>query len=232
MPGLFVLPEGIINEGSAAMFALAAVGALATGCGGGSEAAAPATPTTPTAPATPTATTTATAAPPQTTTTAPTTTTAAAPSRNSRGSLVKRVGEEAGTTDANHTPVLNFTVTSIRTGKTCKPTESDAGKPDNGTFLFVMMDVTTSPTYDPSANSGFFSPFAWQTIGADGVTQSKLTTPQVYGCAESRNGGLPDQLAPGSKYQGTVVLDTSSPTGTLVLRPPSAQGRLGWEWSY
>ncbi len=202
-------------------------GVVLTGCGGGSEVAAPPPTTTPKATTAPPQTTTTTP-----TTTTPTTTTAAAPSRNSRGSLVKRVGEEAGTTDANHTPVLNFTVTSIRTGKTCKPTESDAGKPDNGTFLFVTMDVTTSPTYDPSGNSGFFSPFAWQTIGADGVTQSKLATPQVYGCAESRNGGLPDQLAPGSKYQGTVVLDTSSPGGTLVLRPPSMQGGGGWEWSY
>jgi hypothetical protein len=70
----------------------------------------------------------------------------------------------------------------------------------------------------------------WSAIGPDGVTQPDVGSSAAYSCVDPDKTGLPLQLAPASKYRGSVVLDVADVTGTLVFTLPT--GGPGWEWQY
>lgn len=125
------------------------------------------------------------------------------------------------------TKVLDYTLTSIVTARTCTTSGLNFGTPDNGTFLFVAVEATTTADHVPSpVGVNFLKPGYWATIGPDGLTQAELATTEVYGCAATS--GVLGKFAPGSKYQGN-----GCPGFELFERDPSAAAigarRLGME---
>ncbi|GAA4685668.1 hypothetical protein GCM10023215_21150 [Pseudonocardia yuanmonensis] len=62
------------------------------------------------------------------------------------------------------------------------------------------------------------------------MTQPRAESPASFSCL-NQNEQLPNTFAPGSKYRGAVVLDVSSPNGTLIYNPGFSRVG-GWEWVY
>lgn len=173
--------------------------------------------------------------------TAPAATTAASPTpsapeagseygpseKSSRGNLIKKIGQLAGTTSsATNVVTSRFAVTDITMDVEC--TSGFQRAPKNGHYLGIHLNVETTPelAQDPFPSLSF-TPFDWQAYDADG---KRLNDPQgnAYSCMDQGQ-LLPSQIGPGQSVSGWIVLDVASPTGAVVL---TMGGPTGWEWSY
>lgn len=146
-----------------------------------------------------------------------------------RGNRIKALGENAGLCADMQcsSDVLTFAVDSIAVDAQC--TERFAQPPTNGHLIVVALRVSTSPELKPQDAAGLFNPYAFSVVGPDGVTETGLVTSSTYGClAEGQR--MPDSLAPGSQYRGTIVLDSKSASGVVQLRAGGQTG--GWEWKF
>lgn len=151
------------------------------------------------------------------------------PERNERGNLVKVLGEEAGTTTLDGKPLLTFSVDEIIPNVQC--TEDYSYGSENGNITAVHMRVSTEPGLDPD-DLGYFTISAhdFKFIGSDGLTFSDVATGSTYGCLDQSVMFPSDQLSPGSKYSGVIVLDLPEDHGTIIYSPTMVD--VGWEWSY
>ncbi|MFC4950107.1 hypothetical protein [Pseudonocardia sp. GCM10023141] len=144
-----------------------------------------------------------------------------------RKNLVKKVGETADWGIGNNNISVKFVVDKITVDPKC--TSQFAGKPQNGHL--VQMDVRVETTPDMPTNTGYsINPYSFSAIGPDGVTEPSVVSGVSFSCL-APNTHLPAQFAPASKYRGSLVLDVSSPTGTLIFSP-SFSGAGGWEWAF
>jgi hypothetical protein len=154
------------------------------------------------------------------------------PPRSPRGNLIKAFGEEAGycsaTTECNPSNVeVTFAIDSVTVNPKCDT--GFAHPPENGTLLAVALRVATATTLPPDLYTSF-SAFDFQIIGQDGLTVSNLATAATYSCLNPSETFTSGQLRPGQKYAGTILLDSPSPTGTLIYAP--ANSSIGWEWQF
>lgn len=170
----------------------------------------------------------ASVAPPPTVT-ATSTTKKATSSLSPRGLIPKTVGQVAAIGDDAANPDLSFTVDAITVDGKC--TSQFAENPENGHFVVLSMTVKTSVTM---AKSLFFvvSPADFAIVGADGVTETNLTTAGSFGCLSDREQFPSQQFAAGSQYVGKVVLDSKNTHGILEFRPPMLIDNSGWEWTF
>jgi len=149
-----------------------------------------------------------------------------------RGAVAKDLGDPAGVCadEACAHDALIFTVDKIQVDPTC--TEPYAEPPENGHYIAVSMSIETTTDFtDDLSFMVDFSPFSFDIVGPDGVTEPGDPGMGVYMCLRS-SGFLPlEGLAPASRYVGVVVLDSRHTKGTLVLRMPG-DPTGGWEWTF
>ncbi|WP_442545197.1 hypothetical protein ACSBOX_05845 [Arthrobacter sp. KN11-1C] len=153
---------------------------------------------------------------------------------NSHGNAVKKVGELAGaggTTFANDS--LKFKVTSI------EPISCDAPYSTRpaGTALAVAIEVETTPNFKGgvtmNSESGLTSFMAayWKGYASNGTRMNKVDTPAVQSCVADQSRLLPDTIGRGEKVAGIVILEVTTPTGTIAY-DGAGMTSGGWEWDY
>ena len=148
--------------------------------------------------------------------------------KNSRGNLVKAIGQLAGTSSLTSNVVTSrFAVTDLVLDPTCDSGFSET--PANGHYLGIHLNVESTPEL---AEEEFpwvsFTQYGWQAYDADG---KRLNDPvgNAWTCLDSSQ-QLPAQIGPGQSVSGWIVLDVASPTGAVVLA--MGESPVGWEWVY
>lgn len=145
-----------------------------------------------------------------------------------RGNRIKQLGEIAGYGPTDQDIVVTFAIDQITVDAKC--TSQFAQKPENGRFIKVDLRAETKPTM-PTDRGYSINPFDFTTIGADGITEQSLTTGPAFTCIDP-SAQFPAAISPGSKYRGSIILDTKNTSGVLVYRPGFDLGGSGWEWKY
>jgi hypothetical protein len=150
---------------------------------------------------------------------------------SSRGNYPTKVGETARlcVDDPCTSSALEFIVHKIEVNPKC--TEPFAPPPDNGHYIALSMTIIT--TDELTEEMGFlvdFSPFSFQVVGPDGVTETSDPGYGVYGCLKGSNFLPIGSLSPSSRYEGVVLLDSKYDKGVIVLRMPADP--TGWEWTF
>lgn len=148
---------------------------------------------------------------------------------NSRGNLVKELGQLAGTTGMvdDDLTTSRFAVTDIVLDPECTSGFSDA--PQNGHYLGIHLNIETTPELADEAFPWVsFSSYDWQAYDAEG---KRLNDPNgnAWSCFDSTQ-TLPVQIGPGQSVSGWIVLDVAAPTGSVVLAMGGSP--TGWEWAY
>ena len=146
---------------------------------------------------------------------------------STRGNVVKQPGEIAGFGPTQDNIVVTFAIDKITVDAKC--TSSYAQKPENGHFVKLDVRAETKPTM-PTDRGYSINPFEFSTVGPDGITEQSLTTGSSFTCLDQSE-QFPSTISPGSKYRGSLILDTKNTSGVLVYRPNFMLGG-GWEWNY
>lgn len=145
-----------------------------------------------------------------------------------RGNVVTPIGEPGGLGDPT---AVSWTVTKIAVDGPC-PDDSSA-TPQNGHFVIVSLDVSTSPAYRVGDLVTNFTPGgAWTVVGPDNRVQIDPGTAASAACAAPP---AHFELEPDAKHQFTLAFDTKDQTGVVQFRPTTWQGHAvenGWEWTY
>ncbi|SFU11246.1 hypothetical protein [Arthrobacter sp. ov118] len=159
---------------------------------------------------------------------------ATGPATNSRGNIPKKIGELAaagGTSLADAS--LKFKVTSI------EPITCDAPYSEKpvGTALAVAIEVETSADFEggltvngaPGLTS--FDAHYWKGYASNGTRMNKIDTISAQSCLADQSRLLPSSLGKGEKATGIVVLEVTTPTGSIAY---DGAGMVsgGWEWGY
>jgi hypothetical protein len=119
---------------------------------------------------------------------------------------------------------LTYSVTSIEVDGHCP---DRAYNPiEHGHLLVVGLDVQTASGYRSDFND-VLSPYkgGWSIVGADGITETGITSAAAYGCADAQ---IPRSFAANQHYVYKVAFDTRNTTGTLHYRVGSADN----SWRY
>ncbi|WP_129587253.1 hypothetical protein [Arthrobacter alpinus] len=147
-----------------------------------------------------------------------------------RGELIKKVGQESswGYDDTGIT--LHFKVTSIA------PIECDmSGAKPSGTALAVGLEIATDANFfGPLEVNGVdgqisFGSYYWRGYEPDGTRMNSVDSSAANNCLQDRGRLIPDYFGTGEKLKGLVILDVTTPTGTIVFNPA---GGDGWAWKY
>ena len=170
-------------------------------------------------------------APAQTST--PTPTTAATVAKTSRGNVQKKIGEVAMAGKSAADATMKFKVTSI------EPITCDAPyvTPPAGTALAVAIEVETTPEFEGGLNVNgapgltSFDAHYWKGYAANGTRMNKIDTAAAQNCLADQGRLLPSSLGKGEKASGVVILEVTSPTGTVAYDGAGAVNN-GWEWAY
>lgn len=157
------------------------------------------------------------------------------PNRNDRGDIIKAIGEnggwksvDGGPTDPN---VINFKVTSITPAVCDNPYPGEA----NGIPMAVTLEIETTPDFKgPISVNGVpdqvsFSPYYWKGYADNGTRMNTVDSSINRTCLANEALLLPDYIGKGEKLNGQIILDVTTPTGTLSYSP---DGGSGWVWEY
>ncbi|WP_339349485.1 hypothetical protein [Bifidobacterium indicum] len=152
------------------------------------------------------------------------------PSKNTRGNLVKHIGETAGIrkSESSQTLIAQWNVNSITIDQQC--TVENHKPPADGHHL-VGLDIDASTTKDfTEPEYGVLmlgSPAAWKFISSDGtLSNSTLISDSSENCLPQEQ-LLPYNIGQGLRAHGIVVLDAPSTDGFLrYSNGPST----GWEY--
>lgn len=153
---------------------------------------------------------------------------------NVHGNIPKKIGEiggAGGTSLANAD--LKFKVTSI------EPITCDApyATPPAGTALAVAIEVETSPTFKGAVSVNgapgltSFDAHYWKGYASNGTRMNKVDTVATQNCLSDQGRLLPSSIGKGEKATGIVVLEVTTPTGSIAY---DGAGMIdgGWEWDY
>jgi hypothetical protein len=153
------------------------------------------------------------------------------PELSPRGAIPKQIGEAAGLCNDEKCTAfaVTFTVDKIEVDVQC--TEPYAEPPANGHYIALTMTIKTTDLFGPDLVPLFnISPFSWEIIGADGITEASDPGAGAYSCLPTSD--LPPAgLSPSSQYVTTMVLDSRNASGILLLRMPNLVDG-GWEWTF
>ena len=102
---------------------------------------------------------------------------------------------------------------------------------EHGNLVRIDLRAETAKTLPAD---GFYMLTGWDfsTVGADGITETQLVTVGAASCLDESDMFHNQQFAPGSKYRGSIVIDTKNDSGALILKPSFMFGTGGWEWTY
>lgn len=149
------------------------------------------------------------------------------PKENSRGNIVKHVGDGAGVTGEDGKDVVSWTVTGINLNPQC--TESYQAPVKNGHLIALDVTVSTTPKFKDSEYNPFNigSGSLWKYIRKDGtVWNGDLLNDSTVSCIPQEQ-SLPTDIGPDAKAQGKVILDIPATDGYLVF---SQMDKDGWEY--
>ncbi|AMS02434.1 lipoprotein [Gordonia phage Yeet412] len=154
---------------------------------------------------------------------AETTTTASSTAAKPRPTL-NELDEKVDLVGPSNEGMVVYSVTSIAVDGQCPDTYYN--DIENGHLLVVGLDVQTGPEWRPEFGE-MFRPGSkyWSIIGDDGVTESGITSPASYGCADSQ---IPKSFDPDSRYQFSIAFDTKNASGMLQNRVGEAIHR--WQF--
>ncbi|WP_129545533.1 hypothetical protein [Arthrobacter dokdonensis] len=147
-----------------------------------------------------------------------------------RGELIKEIGQESswGYDDTGIT--LHFKVTSIA------PIECDrSGVEPSGMALAIGLEISTDANFfGPLEVNGVdgqisFGSHYWRGYEPDGTRMNSVDTSAANNCLQDRGRLIPDYFGKGEKLKGIVILDVTTPSGTIVFDPA---GGDGWAWKY
>ncbi|WP_211879104.1 hypothetical protein [Pseudarthrobacter albicanus] len=153
---------------------------------------------------------------------------------NAHGNIPKKVGELGGAGGTSMTDAaLKFKPTSIQP-ITCDAPYSD--KPV-GTALAVAIEVETSADFKGGLNVNgapgltSFDAHYWKGYAANGTRMNKIDTIAAQRCLADESRLLPNSIGMGEKATGIVVLEVTTPTGSIAY---DGAGMIsgGWEWEY
>lgn len=156
------------------------------------------------------------------------------PARNARGNLPKTIGEMAAAGGSTlDSATLKFKVTSI------EPITCDAPytQPPVGTAVAVALEVETTPDFKgavsvngvPALTS--FSAYHWKGYTPTGTRMNQVDTIASQNCLADTTRLLPSSLGKGEKAAGIVVLEVTTPTGSIAY-DGAGMVSSGWEWEY
>lgn len=151
--------------------------------------------------------------------------------RSSRGNLIKHVGTPASIADPANTStkMVDFVVTDIVLDPVCTGNYGYPAVPQNGHFLAISMEVTTSAELAQQSYPRF-STASWDVISTDGTRQNASPNSNTTTACLPAQELLPYDLGPAEHTKGTIILDVASPEGILILKDIGAY--TGWEWNY
>lgn len=143
---------------------------------------------------------------------------------------MKAIGEEASWGYEKTGIGLRFKVTSI------EAIECDGyGAQPTGTALAVALEIATEPDFlgpisvNDVPDQISFQPHYWRGYEPDGTRMNSVDTGIGQNCLADRSRLVPGYFGKGEKIKGLVILDVSTPTGTIVADPA---GGGGWAWNY
>lgn len=149
------------------------------------------------------------------------------PERSTRGNLIKKPGEEAGTMNDAQQDVVTFTVHSVKADFKCDADSRQ--KPENGYFLALEVSAETKSVEEYYSGNWMMNLNDFKTINPDGTTSNaNLSTGPAYTCVKSSE--MLPEMGDNEKARGLVILDVETAKGTLVYEDSYAQA--GWEWAY
>ncbi|EME35846.1 hypothetical protein C884_01246 [Kocuria palustris PEL] len=147
-----------------------------------------------------------------------------------RGNIPKQIGEEASLTASSGEKALSFEVTDIQSDFQCTSPYAEA--PENESFVKVDIMASTGSAEDLEElfyiNSMMFNPYDWKFVDSSGRTANDIGTVASYMCLDTGE-SLPDEIGPGENVSGSLILDVTDSSGTLVYAP--LFDSEGWEWS-
>lgn len=144
-----------------------------------------------------------------------------------RGNLVKELGQLAGIANEDGEMLVEFALSEIVGDFEC--TSEWADEPQNGTYLGLKFDVTTTPLLaeDDWLDSFTITPHDFRLLSSDGVREND-STGNAYSCLDSRD-ELPYGIGPSERASGWVVLDTALDSGVIIMENWSGGS---WEWTF
>ena len=146
---------------------------------------------------------------------------------NDRGNLEESIGQQAGIRNADGGQALIFSVDGIVVDPPCS---NQGSAPTKGHFLGVRVRVTTA---DLTSIGGSWQMSAtdFAVIGPDGTKEFDVAGAAALNCLAPSERLTSEPMGSGQQYVGTIVLDSPTPSGTLVFTTPALQGN-GWEWRF
>lgn len=147
----------------------------------------------------------------------------AVPTTNVRGAIVKQFGDKAGVGCTGSVCDVDFTIGTPVDATGC----SGANPVQNGKIIAMPITVETRAGADLSFASSLWNRNSFSAVLSSGVTLPSLASPAAYGCVESRQ-EIPSTMAPGSRYEGFIVLDVPADAESIMFLPSVVAG--GWEW--
>jgi len=203
------LTRALIGASVVALLAVA-------GCGGSDEPEAAAAPN-------PTPEQTAVAS------TAPTTTAAATPAapKTPQGWLLKKVGELGGLgcSDTVDDCLIKFQVDRIDVSPKCAQ-YGIAPEAGNRTLVLHISMTTGGITAEEAITAGtIFNPYSMKGLTPDGFVHEAKP-----GACVDFNGSFPNEIAPNSRYAGTLELELPTTVTTIASAGDSFDTTRGWAW--
>lgn len=136
-----------------------------------------------------------------------------------------------GNVDGGDTMTMKFKVTSIK-AVTCDAPYATAPK---GQALAVALEIETTSQFEgPLEVNGTpgmvsFRPYYWKGYASNGTRMNTVDTGIHHNCLSDTTSLLPDYIGKGEKLNGLVILDVTTPKGSLAFSPDES---LGWTWQY
>lgn len=147
-----------------------------------------------------------------------------------RGNIPKQIGEEASLTASSGEKALSFEVTDIQPHFQCTSPYAEA--PENESFVKIDITASTGSSEDLQelfyGDSMMFNPYDWKFVDSSGRTANDIGTAASYMCLDTGE-SLPLDIGPGENVSGSLILDVTDTSGTLVYAP--VYDSAGWEWS-
>jgi hypothetical protein len=149
--------------------------------------------------------------------------------QSERGNLIKQLGETAAFGPTQSQLVVSFAIDKITVDPKC--TSAYAQKSEHGHLVKIDLRAETDKALP---TDGFYMLTGWDfaTVGADDITETQLVTGASAMCLDESDTFHNAEFAPGSKYRGSIVVDTKNPAGALIMKPSFMLGSGGWEWQY
>jgi hypothetical protein len=152
---------------------------------------------------------------------------------NSRGNIVKGIGEDAGIGGLQRgTDTAVWSIDGIETDVECTEPYQSSG-PINGHLAAVDLNLTTGDDWSSyTSGYGYVSGGYFTFIDSEGVTHSDLETIATYSCLSERETFNNGSLGADQTFKGKVVLDLPDTEGTLVFSPSwdGYMAMVGWEY--